>query len=124
MNNVLVYVVAAVLVLHGLVHLLGTAAYLELVTIAELPYKTTVLGGRVDIGDAGIRIFGTLWSVAAVGFVLSGVGLLSGWNRWRSLLLGVTVFSLVLTLLDWESAFAGVVVNLGILAALWLSQSL
>jgi len=34
--------------------------------------------------------------------------------------LGVTLLSLVLTALDWDVAFAGVILNIAILALLWL----
>lgn len=118
MAGPLAYLAAFVLVAHGLAHLLGTAVYLELAEIADLPYKTTLLGGAVDVGDVGIRVFGVLWAVAAVGFVVSAGAMLVEWDAWRSLLLGVTIFSLVLTLLDWSVAYAGVVVNLAILVVL------
>lgn len=118
MAGPLVYVAALVLVGHGLVHLLGPVAYFELAEISELPYKTTLLGGAVDVGDAGIRVFGLLWAVAAVGFVVSAAAMVVEWNAWRSLLLVVTLFSLVLTVLDWSVAYAGVVVNLAILGVL------
>lgn len=110
-----VYLVAAVLVAHGLVHLLGTVVYFELVELAELGYKTTLLGGAVDVGDAGIRIFGLLCAVATVGFVAAAGAMLAGWNRWRELLIGVALFSLALTTLDWTVASAGAVLNLVIL---------
>ena len=46
-------IVAVVLALHGLIHFMGTAAYLKLADIQGLPYKTTVLAGRWDLGEAG-----------------------------------------------------------------------
>ncbi|NBB73011.1 MAG: hypothetical protein GVY35_04950, partial [Bacteroidetes bacterium] len=44
--------------------------------------------------------------------------LIAGWSWWRPLLIGTTLLSLGLTLLDWENAYAGVVVNVTILVAL------
>jgi len=38
----------------------------------------------------------------------------------QPVLLGVTLFSLVLTAFDWGVAYAGVIVNFAILAVLWL----
>lgn len=118
MAGLVTYLIAFVLAAHGLVHLLGVAVYLELATVADFPYKTTLLGGAVDVGDGGMRVFGALWGVAAVGFVASAGALLAGWNAWRWLLVAVTLFSLGLTTLDWTVAYAGVVVNLAILALL------
>jgi hypothetical protein len=39
-------IAAVVLAAHGLLHLIGTAAYLKLADVQGFPYKTTVLGGR------------------------------------------------------------------------------
>lgn len=119
-SRLLTYAVAGFLALHGLVHLLGTAVYLELAEVPEFAYATTVLGGRVNLGETGIRVFGVLWAVAAAGFVASAVALVAEWRQWRTLLVAVTLLSLVLTVLDYGNAYAGIVVNLGILAGIWL----
>jgi hypothetical protein len=119
MRTRLKYAAAIVLVAHGFVHLLGTVAYLELAAIEELPYKTTLFGGHVDVGDTGIRIFGLLWGLASIVFVTSAVALVFDRGRWRSLLLVVTLFSLLITVVDWTVAYAGIVVNLAILGGLW-----
>ncbi len=123
-----------VLVLHGLVHLMGAVAYMKLAEIKQLPYKTTVLGGRWDLGLRGTTVYGALWAVAAIGFIVAALALLAswiaGWNWWQPVLLGVTLISLVLTSLDWDVAYSGVIVNIAILAILllgphitsWLSQ--
>jgi hypothetical protein len=112
------YAAAAVLTLHGLVHVLGSGVYLGFFELATFEYKTTVLAGAVDLGDTGTRAFGFLWAVAAVGFVASAVALLAAWPRWRTVLAAVTVLSLVLTGLDVDIAYAGFAVNLAILAGL------
>lgn len=62
---------AAVLFLHRLVHLLGTTVYLRLADLAEFPYKTTLLGGRWDLGPAGIGMFGVLWNVKGAVYMLA-----------------------------------------------------
>lgn len=120
MSNVLRLVAAAGIALHGLVHLLGTAVYLRLAEVPEFPYKTTLLGGRWDLGDAGIRVFGLLWAGAAIGFGIAAVALLRDWSSWRMVLAIVTLSSLALTMLDWTVAYAGIVVNGAILAMLLL----
>lgn len=111
---------AIVLVLHGLVHLLGTAAYMKLAVIQQLPYKTTFFGGRWNLGASGTAVYGALWAVATIGFIAAALGLLAGWSWWRPVLVVVTVFSLILTGLDWGVAYAGVIVNSAILVILWL----
>ncbi len=115
----LTYVAALALAIHGVIHFLGIGVYFELIELTDLRYKTTLLGGVIDVGDAGIRAFAVLTTVAGVGFVASAVALVTGWRYWRGVLLAVTVFSLVLTTLDWSVASAGVPANLTILAGLF-----
>lgn len=124
MVKYLKYVVAVALAFHGLIHFLGIGVYFELVEMVDLPYKTTLLGGSIDVGNAGIRVFAVLTAVAGAGFVASAVALVTGWRYWRAVLLAVTTFSLVLTLLDWTVASAGVLANLAILATLFVQSRL
>lgn len=120
----LTMVAVAILILHGFVHLMGTIVYMRLGTIQNLPYKTTLLGTRWDLGAGGISAFGALWSIAALGFVVAALAFGFGWAHWQKILLSVTLFSLVLTALDWNLAFAGVILNLIILVLLWSGLSL
>ncbi len=113
-----------ILALHGLIHLLGFAAYLRLATVATLPYKTAVLDGRLELGAAGTSVFGLAWGVAALGFVLVSAAFLLGWGWWRPVLLAVTLLSLLLTVLDFGPAKAGIALNLIILALLVLAPRL
>ncbi|MFC4544056.1 ABC transporter permease [Halosolutus amylolyticus] len=122
MRSLLTYVGSITLLGHGMVHLLGTAVYFELADVAEFPYKTTLLGSAVNVGDVGMRVFGVLWAVAAFGFVAGAGALLTDWGRWPLLVGAVAVFSLALTVLDYTVAYAGIVVNLGILVAVVYSQ--
>ena len=119
MQIILSILFIVILILHGLIHLMGTITYLQLGTFEELAYKTTLLNGSWDVGQAGIAIFGTLWAVAALGFLLAAAALLANWNWARPVLMAVTLFSLVLTILDWNSAFAGIVLN-GVILTLLL----
>ncbi|OVE83277.1 hypothetical protein [Natronolimnobius baerhuensis] len=112
------YLAALALAIHGLIHFLGIGVYFEAVQMADLPYKTTLLDGAIDVGDVGIRIFAVLTAVAGVGFIVSAVALVTNWRYWRQLLLAVTVFSLVCTTFDWSVASMGVLANLAILAVL------
>jgi hypothetical protein len=117
--RILTIIASIVLIMHGLIHLMGTTAYLKLAEIKELPYKTTLLDERWDLGANGIAVYGALWAVASVGFIVAAVALLAGWNWWQPVLLGVTVFSLLLTTLDWGVAYAGVIINIVILVVVW-----
>jgi hypothetical protein len=114
--------VAVVLALHGLIHLIGTAAYLKLADVQGFPYKTTVLSGRWDLGQVGMNFFGVLWAVAAIGFVVAAIAFLINLTWWQPALLWVTLLSLMLTVLDSSNAYAGIFINSVILAVLWLGR--
>lgn len=120
MSKILSIATVAVLILHGLIHLMGTVTYLQLSTVDGLAYKTTLLNGRWDVGQPGIAVFGVLWAVTAIGFIVSAAGLIAGRSWTHPMLVGVTLLSLVITALDWNTAFAGAILNVVILIALWL----
>jgi hypothetical protein len=123
MTKIIRLVSAIILFFHGLIHLMGTMVYMKLGSLDGFPYKTSILNGRMDLGESGIYIFGMLWALAAIGFVVTAVGLFTRWKWNQSLLVGVSIFSLVLTGLDWEIASAGFIVNVAILAIIWIVSS-
>ena len=55
------FLFVAPLIAHGLVHLLGFVVNWQLASLAEMPYKTTLLAGALDVGATGIRAVGLLW---------------------------------------------------------------
>lgn len=107
--------------LHGLIHLLGFVAYWPLAVLPEMPYKTTLLGGQFDVGRVGMRVYGLLWLLAALGFVAAAAALLKGEGWWRSVMLAALLFSTALIILDWAPAFRGAVINLLILVGIVLA---
>jgi len=116
MTKILTIIAAVVLIVHGLIHLMGTAVYSRHADIKGLSYKTTLLSGHWDLGPVGVALFGWLWVLPAVGLVAVAVALLVGWAWWPSVLVAVSLVSLVLTALDWSHAFRGAVVDAAILA--------
>jgi hypothetical protein len=114
-------IAALILIAHGLIHLMGTIVYMKFGEIEGFNYKTTLLGGRWDLGVNGIRSFGAMWIFPAVGFIIIGIALFMGWSWWRSMLVPVTLFSLILTDVDWSIAYAGLIVNIAILGLVWWS---
>ena len=120
----LVVIAGLLLILHGLIHLMGTAVYACRAEIKGLNYKTTVFGGRWDLGANGIRVFGWLWLLPTIGFVVGALALIAGSASSRPILLGAAFFSLVLIGFDWSNAFRGAVVDLATLALVWLSPGI
>ena len=58
--------VVFVLVVHGLIHLMGTAVYMRFGEVKGLTYKTTLLSGHWELGEGGIRVFGALWVLPTI----------------------------------------------------------
>lgn len=52
---------ALFLLVHGTAHLPGFTLAWRLTSNPDMPYTTTLLGGLVDVGEAGIRVVGVLW---------------------------------------------------------------
>lgn len=103
---------AAVLLLHGIIHLLGAGVYLGLFELATLEYETTLLLGAVDVSDTAMRALGLLWGVTAAGFAASAATLAADWPQWRRLLAVTVGVSLVITGLDVGVAYGGFLLNL------------
>ncbi len=124
MLRIAFYAAIGIVMIHGLIHLLGFVAYWPLGEIGELPYKTTLLGGRWDAGEAGMRLFSLLWLAAAVGLVGAAAGLVTGQDWWFPLLWTAVLLSLAACMLDWGDAWRGAIIDLIILIPLLLAWGL
>jgi hypothetical protein len=117
------YVFAALLLIHGFAHVVGFIVSWKLAKLEEMPYKTTLLGGRWDVGDAGIRGVGVLWALVGLGmFTLGGVLALTGFLS-EGQLLAFSLVSSVLCVLGWPDSKLGLVANAVIVALYFVSRS-
>ncbi len=108
--------VSLFLVAHALAHLVGTSQAFD---AAAGGTSLDYLGGAWHISLSGtLRLAGIAWAVVAVAYAVAALGEWLGWrNRWRYLT-GVTVCSLVLTVVALPETAIGVIVDLGILTGL------
>ncbi len=121
----LINVLAAIyLIVHGVIHVIGFVANFQIAEIEDVTYSTTVLAGRLDVGDVGTRVLGIAWLLVAVAFVISGVTIFFSPSWWWSFTLAVTVVSLILTVLGWPDARFGVLANIIILIFLFIGPRL
>lgn len=115
MVEIFLIIGAIFLGMHGLVHLMGFFAYWPLMVIPELAYKTTILGGQMDLGVVGMRAFSILWLVPSLGFLAIAAAMIGRWPRWQPVLFGITLISFIVTALDWTVAFRGTIIDIVLL---------
>jgi hypothetical protein len=108
--------VALLFAVHGFAHLVGFAGAWNL--SREIAHKTTILGGRFDAGDAGIRVIGLLWLVAALAFAAAGAAALARAPWWPAAAMGVTAASLVLCAIEWPETRIGLAIDAALIAFL------
>lgn len=113
-------VLAALLALHGVAHWVGFVVSWRLTAFENMSYDTTLLAGRIDVGDVGIRVVGILWLLTGISFLVVAAGAVARRPWWPSVALAVTVFSIAMSVLGWPDSRIGVYLNLGILAVLAL----
>ncbi len=104
--------------LHGLIHLMGLVAYWPLGKVPDLPYKTTLLGGRWEVGSAGARLFSILWLLAVLGFLVAVLALALGRSWWAPVMILATLISLIVCILDWTVAFRGAWIDVALILIL------
>lgn len=110
------YAIAALLAGHGVAHLVGFLVSWRLMEAPEMPYRTTILQGAIDLADGGIRVYGVIWLMLALGFGASALMVVAGSDIWQRLALALAAASLVMCALGWPETRIGLAVNLGILA--------
>ena len=111
---------AALLAVHGLIHLIGFVALSGLATVDGFAYRTTAFGGLLVFGGVGATTLAIVWLLVAVGFVVAALAVL-GRRRWaRALVAGLAIVSLGLCVLALPEAELGITVNAVILSVLVL----
>lgn len=109
------FIVGLVLIVHGFAHTVGFVVPWKIASLDGAPYKTTVLGGRLDLGHTGIRIVGILWLLAALAFFGAGALVIGRFEVWQLFTLVTTVFSLLLCFLGLPDSRLGIPINVVIL---------
>jgi hypothetical protein len=117
-------VLALFLLAHGVAHLVGFVSSFKLATLPELPYKTTIFSGRIDVGDAGVQVMGVLWLLTAVGFLVAAFAVATATDSATRLMLAAVIASLTLCVAGWPDARIGVAVNLSLILLLAIGARL
>ena len=109
---------------HGIAHLVGFLVPWHLVHPPGLTYQTTVMSGKVDLGETGIRVLGVIWLLAAIAFLAVAGATLTQQPWWMPVAMTVALVSLSLSLFAWPQSRMGVTVNLLIISVLILGPRL
>jgi hypothetical protein len=112
------YVLAFLLLGHGIAHLPGFIVASQLGSFPDLPFRTTVFGTSWDIGVDGMRLMGLGWITAAVALVALAATLALGAQVPPPVSAAVLGLSLVLCAAGWPEARLGLVANAVIAASL------
>ena len=105
------WLLAPLLVLHGLIHLLG-------VPLAWGGRFAGMTGGTlVPLGDFALRAAGTAWLLACLAPLVAALGVALGRDWWRPAALVAAIMSQALVVLWWPDARAGTLANILVLAA-------
>ena len=114
-------VLAALIALHGLAHMVGFAApfgYLK-----NPPPMDSLFVNRLAITDSGMKVLGIFWFVAAFVFVAAAVGLIRRDSWWAPLTLVACLLSLALTVAFLPYAKFGLLVDVALIAFLYLNRN-
>ena len=104
-------VLAVLMAGHGIAHLPGFLVNWQLRSFPEMPYRTTIFGTSLDVGEAGIKVIGALWLAAGVAFIVLAGATLTRGTWWIPLAYALIALSTVLCLAGWPDARLGLGAN-------------
>jgi hypothetical protein len=112
------YAFLALVAAHGIAHLPGFLVPWRLLSSPDLPFKTTLLWGRVEVGEAGIRVIGIVWLLTGLALVATAVGLARQAPWATSVLLPAIIASGLLCFIELPYARIGLLLNIGVFLVL------
>lgn len=117
---------AAVIIGHGLIHLMGTMLLWHLGRPGDLQYGDMVPGTQSSIaillGASIATLAGTEWLAAAVVFVAAGIALIIRQRIWLWLTLGGVLLSLPALIANAHLTAAGIVMDCQLLVVIAAAQ--
>lgn len=122
MNPVVKWAGSALLLAHGAMHVIGFPSTWELAEVGEVGAPTFLFGDLPD-GHPALLAFGMLWLLAMLAFMMAAIGVALQ-ASWGLPLAGIAAgFSLVPTIVWWQDAWFGALLDLAILGAVaWLGS--
>lgn len=118
-QRVAVIVAGLITALHGIAHAPGALGSLDLATFEDASRQPNLL--FTDAGDSLILVLGILWAVAGVLFILGGIGVALNRDKALPVVALALAVSLPLTVLWYQDAVAGLVLNIVLLAGVLIT---
>ena len=115
------YLLALLLLVHGVAHLPGFLVAFGLASFPELPYRTTVFG-TLDLGATGARVVGVGWLALSVSFVTLAAVVAMRPSVMPMVLPAVLGMSALLCVAEWPEARMGFVANTVIAALMVVGE--
>ncbi|KUO63831.1 MAG: hypothetical protein APF84_14510 [Gracilibacter sp. BRH_c7a] len=100
------WLLLAIIVIHGLIHIMGGVNELGITKIQELSGRTLF-----TIPSNLQMVLGVLWLVAVVLFFIAAFGLVTNQQWWRSAVLIAVTVSQILVIIWWPDAKFGTIAN-------------
>lgn len=117
-------ILVLLLLAHGIAHLPGFLVNWQIRSFPELPFRTTVFAGSVEVGLAGIKAVGVGWLLVAIAFGCAALGVLVRWGWWQLLVYSAIAASVLLTAAAWPEARLGLLANALIVVVILVGQRL
>jgi hypothetical protein len=108
------WILLAILVLHGVIHVLGTLAEWNLVEIEDFSGKTLI-----TLSDSVKKGLGFVWLIVMLLFLISAYGLYDDQDWWQILTIISIVISQILIIIWWPDAKFGTIANILIVALMY-----
>jgi asparagine N-glycosylation enzyme membrane subunit Stt3 len=117
------YAIAALLIVHGLIHAMGFAGAWNLAEFQGASRTPTNFVTTAP-GSGATKALGLVWLVALVAFLLAAALLLNDSAAWRPAALVAAAISMVPVALWWQNAPMGAVANAIVLIAVVVAPRL
>ena len=108
------WILIGLLILHGLIHIIGTLTEFNLVEIDDFSGKTLI-----SLSDTTKKVLGVIWALVMIMFFVSAYGLYADLDWWRSLTIASIIISQILVIIWWPDALFGTVANVLIVAMIY-----
>ena len=118
------YLLATLIVAHGVAHIVGFLGPWHLMDPEGVTYSSGLLNGWVHVSDRTMRALGIVWLLLALGFLVTAYAVGTERSWWSPVATTMILASSVMCVVEWPAARIGLAVNAALLAGLLVVRSL